>query len=101
MIPDAGLKRAPDSEQHMRERLEQLQPRGHGPDPLKDTYLDKTIDEIVRPLEEPIAKLKRKVDQEKVTTSQVIKIRDQIANEKGKLAPGTGPDMFKSFGLND
>lgn len=37
-IPDLGLKRAPDSEEHMRAELERLKPRGHGPDPLADAY---------------------------------------------------------------
>lgn len=38
LVPDAGLRPAPDSEQHMRAELERLQPRGHGPDPLAERY---------------------------------------------------------------
>lgn len=38
LVPDAGLRPAPDSEQHMRAEIERLQPRGHGEDPLADRY---------------------------------------------------------------
>lgn len=38
LVPDAGLRPTPDSEQHMRAELERLQPRGHGKDPLAEAY---------------------------------------------------------------
>lgn len=38
LVPDAGLRPTPDSEQHMRAELERLKPRGKGPDPLADRY---------------------------------------------------------------
>ena len=38
LVPDAGMRRAPDSEQHMRAELERIKPRGGGEDPLADRY---------------------------------------------------------------
>lgn len=38
LVPDAGLRPAPDSEQHMRAEIERIQPRGRGPDPLAGLY---------------------------------------------------------------
>ena len=98
-VPGLGEKRAPDSEQHMRDYLEHLKPRGKGPDPIEWTYLDKTIPEIVKPVETVEQTIDRLNQQAETTKQQVDKVKDQIRSERGRLPKPTGSDLGPSFSL--
>lgn len=106
-VPDYDKKPAPNSEQISHDHFINTKPRGKGPDPIKDTYLDKTPEEVVRPLEvikdgKPVDPVREMMQKVRATKKGIDKVKAQISSELGKLpAPTPGPDLHKSFSLDD
>lgn len=87
LAPGAREKPFPNSEEALRDLHERLQPRGHGPDPIERTYLDRKPEEQLTHV--PVPKIDVDMAKEERELVEDIRREKELG---GQLPPATWKD---------